>query len=386
MKNIIYICLGLPLLLLAACIETYEAHLDGAGEGCLVVEGNILSDSVCTFYLSRTVGLDATFLPSDYTDVEAEVAVVGSDGSRWNGVKADMGTYEVSVGVLNENVTYSLEIRYDGDTYTSEPQKPLPTSPIDELTFEQEGEGDIKILLSTKAGKADESEYYFWNYVEDWEVRTPYSCRFVYEPDARDVVEYDRPPYCQGWVHRVSSGVLVGSTESSVNNALTRKLIYSIPSNSRSVSLYYSTLLVQRNLSKGEYEYHQARKKYSEDMGGLFTPQPSELPTNIVCSNSSRVVVGYVGCNMNVSEKRIFIPRSKITYTGKLRCPEVPVEPGWGFQQMYAAGYQIIDYWLIEGGISYTWGHIECVDVRTWGANPDRSARPDWWPSDYVGG
>ena len=35
----------------------------------------------------------------------------------------------------------------------------------------------------------------------------------------------------------------------------------------------------QRALSKGEFEYYENKVKLSEEMGGLFTPQPSELPT-----------------------------------------------------------------------------------------------------------
>ena len=37
-------------------------------------------------------------------------------------------------------------------------------------------------------------------------------------------------------------------------------------------------------------------------MGGLFIPQPSELPTNIICNNSDKNVVGYVGVSMNVGK------------------------------------------------------------------------------------
>ncbi len=34
----------------------------------------------------------------------------------------------------------------------------------------------------------------------------------------------------------------------------------------------------QRKISRGEYEYYQEKIKINEEMGGLFIPQPSELP------------------------------------------------------------------------------------------------------------
>lgn len=49
-------------------------------------------------------------------------------------------------------------------------------------------------------------------------------------------------------------------------------------------------------------------------MGGLFIPQPSELPTNIICNNSDKNVVGYVGVSMNVAKYRIFISADDICY------------------------------------------------------------------------
>lgn len=40
-------------------------------------------------------------------------------------------------------------------------------------------------------------------------------------------------------------------------------------------------------------------------MGGLFVPQPSELPSNIRCESSDKQAIGYVGVSLNVAEYRI---------------------------------------------------------------------------------
>lgn len=52
--------------------------------------------------------------------------------------------------------------------------------------------------------------------------------------------------------------------------------MYAFASSNLRASYYYSTLMKQRALSKGEFEYYENKVKLSEEMGGLFTPQPSE--------------------------------------------------------------------------------------------------------------
>lgn len=364
---------GLIGLLFSNCIDSYEAHIDGAGEGYLVVEGNIISDSAVVFSLTRTFSLNESTPPEGYNRVKADVTVIGSDGARWNGVEQGAGEYQVEIGTLNKEVDYSLEIIYDGDTYISEPQKPLETSDIEEVTFSQPEEGgDIYINLSVNGKSADETEFYWWAYEEDWELRSVYYCRYVYEIEKDTVIVYDKPPYAQGWCHSRSDKILIGSTEANDNNLLKNKRMYAIASDDHRVSYYYSTLITQRNLSKGEYEYYQCRKKLSDEMGGLFTPQPSELPTNITCSNSNKMIIGYVGCNMNVSRSRIYISTKDIQYTYQADCREIQASNS--DRNNYLLGYQIYFY---TSWVGYKWANRECVDVRVWGGTPNK---PDFWP------
>ena len=63
----------------------------------------------------------------------------------------------------------------------------------------------------------------------------------------------------------------------------------------------------QRAISKAEYEYELARLQASSEMGGLFTPLPSALPSNIRCLTSHKSVVGFVGCTLNVAKYRFFL-------------------------------------------------------------------------------
>lgn len=359
---------------LSNCIDKFDAKLPDGSVGLLVVEGNIISDSTVVFSLSRTFSLNEESIPGDYNQIVADVSVVGDDGSRIKGVSVGNGRYQVQIGTLNRHVRYGAEIVYEGDTYTSELQHPIETPAIDDITFEQpENYGDIYICLSTE--KTDGAAYYIWTYEEDWEVRTLYYSKWVYDPTTDEVQTFEKAPYAQGWTHAESNKTLVGSTESNVENLLKHKRIYSITSGDIRVSYYYSTLMKQRALSKGEFEYYENKAKLSESMGGLFTPQPSELPTNIVCSNPDKQAIGYVGVNMNVSEYRLYISTNDIEYDNPYKCDIVSDEDmaDMTMSDLYLAGYRIAYLDML----GYKWAKKECADVR---ALNGTFIKPSFWP------
>ena len=90
-------------------------------------------------------------------------------------------------------------------------------------------------------------------------------------------------------------------------DARTVEQLYGISRGSEMIFHRYSGLIHQRAISKAEYEYELARRQAGSEMGGLFTPQPSALPTNIHCLTSSKHVIGFVGCSLNTSKYRFFL-------------------------------------------------------------------------------
>ena len=105
----------------------------------------------------------------------------------------------------------------------------------------------------------------------------------------------------------IGSTILVGSSQNYEGQHIRQFKLYGIGRGSELVYYKYSSLVHQRAISKAEYEYELARRQASSEMGGLFTPQPSALPTNIHCLSSDKHVLGYVGCSLNIAEYRFFI-------------------------------------------------------------------------------
>lgn len=366
---------------MTGCVEEFEANIGIETVDGLVVEGDIISDSTVVFHLNKEMPLDVTENNKEvfdsYMDVMADLEVKGSDGTSWSGHRIGKGEYQVRIGTLKPEVEYHVEIRYDGNTYQSLPQKPLETVDIRNLTFKQaDPEGPVTIMLDSEEGQADGSRYYLWHFVEDWEVHAEFVTNVLYSPVTDKIVSHEYPPVAQGWCHEAAEQLVLATTESNVGNRISGKLIHSIRNTDRRLSVLYSIRVFQRTLTRHEYEFYQERAKLNYEMGGLFTPQPSELPTNLTCNDPTRKVIGYVGCNLGVSQRQIYISTEDVNYVNHADCKHGG-EPVGSNREKYMAGFQICDD-------SYIWAKGECVDV-TW-LNADPKGRPDWWPNDYLYG
>lgn len=380
-KNYIIGMVGLLIVLLPiGCVEKFEADISDLVTEGLVVEGDIISDSTVQFRLSKTLPLTETddnkVQFDDFLNVEANLAVKGSDGTSWTGIARGKGMYEVEIGTLMPEVEYSVEIQYKGDTYQSEPQKPLGMVDIERVSFSQPDlAGPVSILLDTEEAK--DTQYFLWYFEEDWEIRAHFQTKDLYDSESNSVIHYKYPPVAQGWCYNALDDIMLGTTESNISNKIVGKKIQSIANIDPRISFLYSIRIQQRNLSKQEYEYYQVRTKLNNEMGGLFTPQPSELPTNITCSNPTRKVIGYVGCNMGIAKSHLYIKEDEVLYLENYTC-DVGKDPEGSYADKFAAGFQISDN--TEMGIE--WASVKCVDVRLFKADP--MGRPDWWPNPYL--
>ncbi len=390
-KHIITI-LGCTLLLFTGgCVEEFNAILPDSETNLLVVEGNIVSDSTCTFTLSRSVSLNEDYISGIHSRVSAEIAVKGSDGSTYQGFPANPwssgldGKYSVKVGTLKPEHSYYLEIIWEGNTYQSTPQQPLTTEELS-LSFSQgEDDGKVRIEASTPQAPNGEAVYYHWSYTEDWEIRTQYRCKAVYEPDMDQIVEYDYYPYAQGWIHKEQDRILVEGTDKYQDKHLNKAVLYSIEHTDNRLCHLYRTFVTQRKISKTEYDYYQCRAKFSDEMGGLFTPQPTELPTNITCTNADKRAIGYVGVNMNVCSDELYVSTKDVVYEPDYKCSYyTPI--GMSPKEIYSQlGYEVCYYYAPSLSLApptIKWSNRICVDCRAQGADPN--GRPDFWPQSDL--
>lgn len=314
-----YILFGLFAIMMASCVDEYNANLGSADRNMLIVEGNIYSDSLCTFYLSHGVGLDENiWYEKDVLVNDAQVAVVGSDGSRFEGLRQSAGTYAVKTGVLSKDVKYSLEILWDGATLSSEPTLPEYCSEIENVRFYQKIDSispnqPVEVLVSVEETRSDKAEFYRWTYTEDWEVHTKYNPYYEYDPE-KDKIVWLEIHKNRGWKTGKCQEILVATNTKFQGNKVQDHRILSIENSNDRLQVLYRMDVKQYPMSKAQYEYEQARQEISDNMGGLFAPLPSVLNGNISSSDKNHRAIGYVGVCGNVATARLWINRREITF------------------------------------------------------------------------
>lgn len=373
----------LLLTLLSGCVSEYNANLPATDENILIVEGDIVANTNSQFSLSKSFPLSVDKLPADYNDITATIVIVGSDGYRSeSGSRIGTGKYQIPVGELKSDVAYGIEIEYNGAKYTSIPATPLATPEIDELAWKQPvPKEEVTIHLSTQ-GDPEKFQYYMWNYAEDWEITAAFYTNCFYDPMTGGMYQESPDPVYYCWKKYSSQKILIATTESQRENRILNYPLYKINPSDDRTSVLYSVLVKQRALSKEAYDYYQNLQKQNESMGGLFTPQPSEVQGNISCNTDpSRKVIGFVGVLKNTTEKRIFITTTEITHPFSRSTCEAYDDEYFAelqlssFADRYSAGFVPVGMAIPE-----FWTQGKCADCQK---NGGTKKKPEFWPNDH---
>lgn len=118
-------------------------------------------------------------------------------------------------------------------------------------------------------------------------------------------------------------------------------------------------------------------------MGGIFTPQPSEVQGNLSCTTQpERRAIGYVGVYKNIVEKRIYIRPNDIERPPRYTdCEELTDddlnEMGYNtYLTRYLAGYRPVG----TGTHIDNWTLQRCTECEYNGGNKNK---PSFWPNDH---
>ena len=380
------LCLMVGVCTFSGCIEEYEADIPSEDTDLLVVEGAICSSQLNKFILSRTQPINSSNSPQMVTG--ASVSVRGSDGSNYVAQEAD-GYYTCWIDALNPNVDYYLHIETDGEVYESDPQKPLRTESIAEVNVVQETpESHIEVLVTPDAPfDPDKANYYSWTYDETWEVHPDYTS-YIYFDTKKMAPVFDPHQFPErGWKDATGSTILVSSSLNYEGYHIRKFKLYDIDRSNERMYYKYSGQVHQRAISKAEYEYELARRQAGSEMGGLFTPLPSALPSNIHSLTSDKRVIGYVGCSLNTSEFRFFLkptdysidrPYHKDARKWLDGCSEMDCLRMVEEEHMFLCEWEDERY-KPDGKLRTAWAYKYQLDVRLRGAYIEE---PDFWSLD----
>lgn len=372
MKKIL-ILMNVALLILGGCIEEYDDGYSDSGNNLLVVSGSIMGNSQNTFVLRRSVARSAENYEAINNYVSgAEVTVECSNGSKFTCSERGQGCYVVNIGELLPDEKYGLRIVVSPDeVYTTTPMCPMSSPAIEKASWFMRDD-EVNVVLSTE--DPHERVYFCWEYEDAWEYVTPYVATYEYSPETDGIVVAN-PLKNRGWFYGHNYDYVIGTNERYDDGALKKFKICGYSDSNYRFQTKYCIFIRQYALSREEYEYLHLVDVYNSQMGGLFTPMPSELPSNVHGSEGQKAI-GFVGVRGSCSEQYVCITSGQVGYKHYEHprdATEAELE-GMSDYNKYINGYRVHEYISFTNEVKWTEGRF--VDVTMYGAVLEK---PDYW-------
>lgn len=291
-----------------SCKESFEPNVIAGNNNYLVVEGYINTGGGETrINLSRTSNLKE--VNGYVVETGADVSVEGEDGTVVHSSNQSGGLYSIPTYNLKNSIRYRLRINTKGKEYLSDYLEPTQTPPIDSVSWRKEKNG-VQFYVNTH-DPLNKTRYYKWDYKETWELRSVFDSFLEYKNGR--LVQREPSEYVKTcWAFDKSTQLLLGSSAALTEDRISMNPISFIQPKSEKLAVKYSINLIQYGLSEKGYKYYKNMKKNTQQKGGLFDSQPSELVSNVhSISNSNEIVVGYIMAG-TATEKRIYIDRQEI--------------------------------------------------------------------------
>ena len=232
--------------------------------------------------------------------------------------------------------------------------------------------------MVTPAPTSAEKQYYRWNYEETWEVHTPLTAFYEYDPETNDIIPV-KTLLNTGWAQHYNHSHIFGNNENYQSGQMRNFVIYNVDKDDNRFNYRYYTRVHQTAISREEFEYERLSSQLSNEMGGLFTPQPSALPTNIHCQTADVHAIGYVGVSLNSTSAYIYVTRRDVGHVEKRRVEiadeETVSKSTW--KELWQREWRVYEY-RPEFDPPVSWASRWCVDCTSpyWGAS---LVRPSFW-------
>lgn len=380
-RKVLSVVLLLTTILTTTCKDPFNPKLSEYQIDVLVVEGDITVGSVSEIYLSKAAPLLTGASGIEYIS-NAVVYIEDEKSNRYNSLLSydvsGLPFFMIDSRWFPVDKSYKLVVEYEGNIYTTELMSVLQTPEIRDIGLTvNEDKKSVSFHVSTMGG-SEELKYFKWSYKEDWEFTARYYPLYMFDEGTNRIVEIDNPLlryYC--WDSGISKNILISTIENQNTTTISEHVINSINFADNRLSYLYRVELFQKSITKDEYRYLSNVKKNSDQIGGIFGPQPSEMRGNIKCiSNNNKMVLGYISCSTVTKMTKYFKTIDLGVYTPPVceMTPNIVHEDGrFTNLEMFEAGFQIYDR-EIDG--SWIWSDKACLDCRYF----SKKEKPSNWP------
>jgi len=362
------------------CKELYVPPVNSTSNSFLVVEGNLDPGGPTKVMLTRTFSLDAAARITPENN--AEVLVEGKDNSIRMLSFSGNGLYISSSLNLVAGNEYRLRIKtISGKAYMSEYIKAKIAPAIDSISWDKVDKG-VQIYANT-GDSSNSTIYYRWDYDETWEIRSPKPSNLIFQnapllPPIRNRILPQEDVYLC-WKYHSSTEILLANSTRLQSDIINKAPLLLIPTSDEKLLSRYSVLVRQYALEKKVYDYFELMKKNTENIGGFFSSQPSEIRGNLYSvSDPSEFVIGFI-TSSTVPEQRIFILNSEVSpWPYVPNCEDVIVRNHRdSIQAAVNTGYLVYkDDAVAPAPIYYFFSTPACVDCTSRGGS---TVKPSYW-------
>jgi Domain of unknown function (DUF4249) len=366
------------------CRKSYEPSEIKASSHILAIDGviNIGANSSSQFVLTRSRSLIDSV--TDLPELGAQVMIRSAAGAIYPLIDTGgNGTYVSQPLSLDAGQKYQLLVTIsEGSKYESDPVMPKISPPIDSVDWEMVedpsfGTQVVNVYVNSH-DPANNTKFYRWDYIETWQHNSIYESfwalngRYEY-----GLFPWETTHIC--WSTGHSTSIALGTTYTLSSDVISQIRMATLTKDDPKLDIKYSMLVRQYPLDQEAYTYWLSIQKNSQSLGGLFDPQPGQVPGNIHgVTNAKDPVFGFVSA-CSIAEKRIFIsnnqvPGWKSQFT--LSCPLTYIAPPDPMNMVYwnypDTAYQL--YYYSSGAMVITYKY--CLDCRYQGGT---IVKPDFW-------
>ncbi len=384
LRNKPIIMLFLPLVLLSACIKSYEPVIRPADKGKYVVSGDVTdAGGQQQVNVSVTSALDDPgFIP-----VSGCIVVISDDnGHEFLMADAGNGNYYCTIEpqYLKPGVSFKVSVHTpDGTDIVSDYDKMPACPPIDSVYYFREDvptnnadifEKGIQFFVNLNGADSD-SRYYRWEAVETWEYHARYPIEWWYD----GVIHHVYPPdstrmVC--WTTSLVKNIYTLSTKNLSHNSYKKFPLHFVDNKTTKLAYGYSLLVNQYAMSEQAYNYWEQLKANSIKLDNLYEKQPVSIRGNLHnITDPSLAVMGNFSA-VAVKSRRFFIRKvANLELDFSDYCDPMRLERG-------LAELSPIDYpaYLMDAINGYSNVQLSpyCVDCLSLGGT---NVKPDFWPN-----
>lgn len=387
MKRAIYIIL--TAILAASCVYSFEPE-GIVSQRRIVIEGDILIGGMTEVDVRCTMPIiyDEEF---DMSTPVGRAWIEDSNGLTYEDQSAPLLKSSFTFDTREASADCSYRLHFQdygtGNEYISRWQSVIKAPTVTDMSFDYDLE-NVNIRMDVVG---NDTNYYRWDYVEDWEYHAEYAPTYIFDANRGGPRYFNDglPDYSNYWCwnRAISKEFGLASTERQSQNRLDKQILVTDSRRSIKYQSHYRMDVTVRGLDKDAYDYLRNMKEISNITGSLFAPSPDDMRGNIICQqDSTEFVIGYISA-VQIEKHRMYIGMGENTfYIAPL--PTVlfdpPLDEFTTLVDHYNNGLRpVMDVSVTDPdtGMSSTivgWGPSSCILCQSFGGT---KKRPDDWPT-----